>query len=229
MYLLECNNVCKKFGKEKALRNFNLNISKGKIYGLFGNNGAGKSTVIRLINGLLTIDSGKIVFRGEKLGVKSKSRIAYLPENSYLDPEMKVNKILKYFNDFYSDFDLEKAYNLLKKFKIEDNTIISNMSKGTQRKFELILVISRKADLYIFDEPFNGVDDKSKDYFINEFISFKKDNSSIILTTHSINEISDIIDEIIVLDKGKIVMNSSKDKLNGKNLKKILKEILNDE
>ena len=153
MELLECKDLCKEFDNKEILKNINITIPRGKIVGLLGKNGAGKTTLIKLINDLLTPTSGEILINGEKVGIKSKEIIAYLPERTYLDKDMKVIEAIKYFGEFYQDFDTQKAIKLIKDLNLDINKKISKMSKGMQEKLQLILVMSRKAELYILDEP----------------------------------------------------------------------------
>ena len=214
--LLECKNVTKKFDNKKVLDNINLKIEKGKIYGLLGKNGVGKSTLIKLINDLLTIDEGEILFNGEKIGVFSKSHISYLPERTYLDKDMKVESVIKYFEEFYEDFNTKKAYKLLKDLDLDKDKKISKMSKGMQEKLQLILVMSREAELYILDEPLGGVDPATRDYILDTILSNFKEGSSVIISTHLISDIERILDNVIFIDKGKITLVSDADKLREK-------------
>lgn len=157
MELVKCNNLCKKFDNKQVLNNINLSIPKGKIIGLLGKNGMGKTTLIKLINDLLTPTSGEVLINGEKPGVNSKKNISYLPERTYLDKNMNVSQIITFFNEFYDNFNEEKAIKLLKDLDLDINLKINKMSKGMQEKLQLILVISREAELYILDEPLGGV------------------------------------------------------------------------
>ena len=214
--LLECKNVTKKFDKRVVLDNINLKIEKGKIYGLLGKNGVGKSTLIKLINDLLTLDEGEILFKGKPIGVFSKSHISYLPERTYLDKDMKVESIIKYFEEFYEDFNTKKAYKLLKDLDLDKDKKISKMSKGMQEKLQLILVMSRDAELYILDEPLGGVDPATRDYILDTILSNFKEGSSVIISTHLISDIERILDNVIFIDKGKIVLIADADKLREK-------------
>ena len=214
--LLECKNVTKKFDKKVVLDNINLKIEKGKIYGLLGKNGVGKSTLIKLINDLLTIDEGEILFNDKPIGVFSKSHISYLPERTYLDKDMKVESVIKYFEEFYEDFNTKKAYKLLKDLDLDKDKKISKMSKGMQEKLQLILVMSREADLYILDEPLGGVYPATRDYILDTILSNFKEGSSVIISTHLISDIERILDNVIFIDKGKIVLTEDADKLREK-------------
>ena len=153
MELLEIKNINKTFDNKKILKDVNLKISRGKIVGLLGKNGAGKTTLIKLINDLLTPTSGEILVNGNKIGVESKKVISYLPERTYLNKQMKVSEVIDFFTDFYSDFDSKKAKKLLKDLDLDINQSLTKMSKGMQEKVQLVLVMSRNADLYILDEP----------------------------------------------------------------------------
>lgn len=216
MSLLECKNLNKSFGNKKVLEDVNLNIEKGKIIGLLGKNGAGKSSFIKIINDLLTPTSGHVLINGKVIGVESKKVISYLPERTYLDKSMTVNKVLEFFNEFYEDFDIEKARNLLEKLDLNYNQKLNKMSKGMQEKIQLVLVMSRKADLYILDEPLGGVDPATRDYILDTILNNFNENSSVIISTHLISDIERILDEVIFIDKGKIILIEETDKLREK-------------
>lgn len=213
MELLECKNLCKEFDNKPVLQDVNLKIPRGKIIGLLGKNGAGKSTLIKLINDLLTPTSGEILINGEKPGVKSKKIISYLPERTYLDKEMTIKQVIKYFEEFYENFDSQKAIKLLKDLDLDINKKISKMSKGMQEKLQLILVMSRNAELYILDEPLGGVDPATRDYILDTILSNFSEGASVIISTHLISDIERILDEVIFVDKGKIMLTSSADEL----------------
>ena len=215
--LLEIKNLSKTFDNKKILDNINLEIEKGRIVGLLGKNGAGKSTLIKIINDLLTMDEGGVVlFKGKKLGVYSKEHISYLPERTYLDKSMKVSSVISYFKEFYKDFNEKKAYALLKDLNLDSDIRISKMSKGMQEKLQLVLVMSRDADLYILDEPLSGVDPATRDYILDTILSNFKEGSSIIISTHLISDIERILDDVVFIDKGKVVISSSADELRAK-------------
>lgn len=216
MELLECKNLTKCFDNKKILDNINLIIQRGKIIGLLGKNGTGKTTLIKLINDLLTIDEGKILINGKEIGSESKRIISYLPERSYLDRSMKIYETINFFEDFYDNFDSEKAKKLLKDLDLDLNMKLSKMSKGMLEKLGLILVMSRKADLYILDEPLGGVDPATRDYILDTILSNFEENSSVIISTHLISDIEKILDEVIFIDKGKIVLTSKADELREK-------------
>lgn len=216
MELLECKHLCKEFGNKQILKDINLKIPRGKIVGLLGKNGTGKTTLIKLINDLLVPTSGEILINGEKPGIKSKSVISYLPERTYLDREMRVKDAIKYFEEFYGNFDSQKAIKLLKDLNLDINTKISKMSKGMQEKLQLILVMSRKAEIYILDEPLGGVDPATRDYILDTILSNFNEGASVIISTHLISDIERILDEVIFIDQGQIILSSSADELRNK-------------
>ena len=216
MELVKCNNLCKEFDNKQILNNINLIIPKGKIVGLLGKNGSGKTTLIKLINDLLTPTSGEVLINGEKPNIKSKKVISYLPERTYLDKSMKISQIITFFDEFYDNFDKEKAIKLLKDLDLDINSKVSKMSKGMQEKLQLILVMSREAELYILDEPLGGVDPATRDYILDTILSNFSEGASVIISTHLISDIERILNEVIFINKGKIVLTSSADELRKK-------------
>lgn len=216
MELVKCNNLCKEFDNKQILNNVNLTIPKGKIIGLLGKNGMGKTTLLKLINDLLTPTSGEVLINGEKPGISSKKAISYLPERTYLDKSMRISQILTFFEEFYEDFNKEKAVKLLKDLDLDINSKVSKMSKGMQEKLQLILVMSREAQLYILDEPLGGVDPATRDYILDTILSNFSEGASVIISTHLISDIERILDEVIFIDKGKIILTSSADELRTK-------------
>ncbi|MCR5636677.1 MAG: ABC transporter ATP-binding protein [Clostridiales bacterium] len=216
MELLKVKNLTKSFDNKLILEDINLSISSGKIIGLLGKNGAGKTTLIKLINDLLTPDTGEILINGNKIGVETKKVISYLPERTYLNKQMKVSEVINYFEDFYDNFDPGKAKRLLKDLDLNINQKLSKMSKGMQEKVQLVLVMSRNADLYILDEPLGGVDPATRDYILDTILSNFNENAGVIISTHLISDIERILDEVIFIDKGKIALQSDADKLRNK-------------
>lgn len=214
--LLICKNVNKNYGNKKVLKNINFSIPRGKIIGLLGKNGTGKTTLIKLINDLLTLDSGEILIDGKKIGVESKKIISYLPERTYLDKSMTVNEVIDMFSEFYDNFDAKKARKLLKDLKLDVNSKLSKMSKGMQEKVQLVLVMSRKALLYILDEPLGGVDPATRDYILDTILTNFNEGASVIISTHLIADIERILDEVIFIDDGKIDLIEEADKLREK-------------
>ena len=216
MELLECKHLSKEFDNKKILKDVNLKIPKGKIIGLLGKNGTGKTTLIKLINDLLVPTSGEILINGERPGVNSKKVISYLPERTYLDKDMTIEQVIHYFEEFYENFDSNKAIKLLKDLDLEIDQRLSKMSKGMQEKVQLILVMSREAELYILDEPLGGVDPATRDYILDTILSNFNEGASVIISTHLISDIERILDEVIFIDKGEIVLTSPADELRNK-------------
>ena len=216
MELVKCISVNKNFGDKQILKNINLTIPRGKIIGLLGKNGTGKSTLIKLINDLLTPTTGEILVNGKKIGVESKKVISYLPERTYLDKSMTVDEVIKYFEDFYDNFDSKKARKLLKDLKLDTKQKLTKMSKGMQEKVQLVLVMSRKADLYILDEPLGGVDPATRDYILDTILTNFNEGASVIISTHLITDIERILDEVIFIDNGEIILQSNCDELRKK-------------
>ena len=216
MKLLEIKDLNKTFDDKQILKDINITIKKGKIVGLLGKNGVGKSTLIKLINDLLTPTSGEILINGNKVGVETKKVISYLPERTYLNKQMKVSEVISFFEDFYEDFDSKKAKKLLKDLDLDINQKLTKMSKGMQEKVQLVLVMSRKADLYVLDEPLGGVDPATRDYILDTILSNFDEESSVIISTHLIADIEKILDEVIFIDKGEIILQSEADKLRNK-------------
>lgn len=216
MELVKCNNLCKEFDNKQVLNNINLSLPKGKIIGLLGKNGMGKTTLIKLMNDLLTPTSGEVLINGEKPSVNSKKIISYLPERTYLDKGMRVSQILTLFEEFYENFNKEKAIKLLNDLDLDINSRVNKMSKGMQEKLQLILVMSREAELYILDEPLGGVDPATRDYILDTILSNFSEGASVIISTHLISDIERILDEVIFIDKGNIILTSSADELRAK-------------
>ena len=195
------------------MKNVTFNIENGKIIGLLGKNGMGKTTIIKLINDLLTVTSGEVLINGEKPGVNSKKIISYLPEKNYLDKSKKVSEIFEYFLDFYDDFNIEKARKLLKDLSLKETDYLNKMSKGMLEKLQLILVMSRDAELYILDEPLGGVDPATRDYILDTILTNFKEGSSVLLSTHLISDIERILDEVIFVNEGEIILSRNADDL----------------
>lgn len=213
MSLVEFKNVNKSFDEKVILTDISFKIEPNKIIGLLGKNGMGKTTIIKLINGLLTPTSGEILINNEAPGVNSKKIISYLPERLCLDRSMNVYQVINYYKDFYIDFNEEKAYKLLDDLNLSKNDNLSKMSKGMIEKLQLILVMSREADLYVLDEPLGGVDPATRDYILDTILSNFKNGASILISTHLIQDIERILDEVIFVDKGKIILTGSCDEL----------------
>lgn len=211
--IIKLENVVKRYGKKEALKGINLDIPKGKIVGLLGPNGSGKSTMIKLLNGLLQPDEGTIEIAGMKPSIETKKIVSYLPERTYLSEWMKMKDLLKFFSDFYEDFDLEKAEEMIEALNINVDEKIKDMSKGTKEKVQLILVMSRDADVYILDEPIGGVDPAARSFIMRTILQNFSEESTLIIATHLISEIENICDEIIFLSYGEIKLQGNVDEI----------------
>lgn len=219
--LIECQKLTKCFGGKAVLSDISLNIQPGKITGLLGTNGSGKSTLMKLAAGLLVPTDGEILVNGMKPGIETKKHVSYLPEKTYLDEWMKVSDLFVYFNDFYTDFDCTKALDMLKSLNINPNQRLKTMSKGTKEKVQLILVMSRKADLYMLDEPIGGVDPAARDYIIKTIITNYSENSGVLISTHLITDIENVLDDIIILNNGVLMEFCGVDELREKKGKSV--------
>lgn len=226
--ILQCNNLVKNFAKKQALKGIDLKINRGRIVGLLGPNGSGKSTLIKLANGLLTPTSGEILIDGQKPGIHSKEIVSYLPERTYLNNWMKVSDIINFFSDFYENFNPDKAYDMLQKLNINPQDKLKTMSKGTKEKVQLILVMSREADLYLLDEPIAGVDPAARDYILNTILTNYNENATIIICTHLISDIERILDDVVFISYGEIYLTKSVDEIReteGKSVDALFREV----
>ncbi len=209
--IVRCTNLNKTYGNVTALQDVSFTLDSGKIVGLLGPNGSGKTTLIKLLNGLLTPTKGEILIGGHKIGVETKKLVAYLPDNSYLNSWMTVKQIVEYFQDFYEDFRPELAYEMLARLDIAPERKLKTLSKGNKEKVCLILVMSRNAKLYVLDEPIAGVDPAARDYVISTIINNYNPEATVIISTHLIADIEQILDEVIFLKNGNIVLQSTVD------------------
>ena len=226
--ILECRNLVKSYGNKVALEGIDLSMKRGRIVGLLGPNGSGKSTLIKLANGLLTPTSGELLINGNKPGIETKKIVSYLPERTYLADWMKVSDIINFFKDCYEDFNVEKAYDMLSKLNINANDKLKTMSKGTKEKVQLILVMSREAELYFLDEPIAGVDPAARDYILNTIISNYNENATVVISTHLISDIEQILDDVIFISYGKIYLSKSVDEIReeeGKSVDALFREV----
>ena len=212
-FVLECTGVSKKYGKKEVLKNINLQLERGKIIGLLGPNGSGKTTLIKIINGLLTADEGDIKVSGEQIGIESKKIISYLPDRTYLADWMKVKDIVGMFDDFYKDFSREKAEDMLKRLNINEDDRLKTLSKGNKEKVQLILVMSRQAQLYLLDEPIGGVDPAARDYILNTIIRNYSEDALVVMSTHLIADIERVLDEAVFINRGSVVFHRSVDEI----------------
>lgn len=211
--ILECTNLSKQYGPKPALKNVSFALERGKIVGLLGPNGSGKTTFIKIVNGLLTANGGTVKVCGKPISVETKNHISFLPERTYLNLDMKVKDCIKMFKDFYADFDDEKATELIAKLHINPEERMKQLSKGTKEKVQLVLVMSRKTDLYILDEPIAGVDPAARDLILNLIVSNLHENATLLICTHLIYDIESILDDVVFINEGKIILHKNADDL----------------
>lgn len=208
--LVEIYNLTKSYDKRKeALHDLTLTLPRGRIVGLLGPNGSGKTTLIKLLNGLLVPDGGEILIDGEKPGPSTKAKVSYLPERTYLKNGATIRELLSYFQDFYEDFRTDRAREMLAALRIEENARIRALSKGTREKVQLILVMSRDASLYILDEPIAGVDPAARDYILRTIITNYNENATVLISTHLITDIENILDEVVFMKEGRLLLQTS--------------------
>lgn len=207
--LVYLDHVTKNYGHEVALMDISLNIQPGRIIGLLGPNGSGKTTIIKLINGLLQPSLGNIYIHGQLPSPASKKVVSYLPDTTYLSENIKISDAISYFQDFYSDFNVQRAYQLLNDLHLHPNQKLNSLSKGNKEKVQLILVMSREADLYVLDEPIGGVDPAARDYILRTIIQNRRPNSSVLISTHLIADIEQVLDEAIFINQGRILLHEN--------------------
>lgn len=226
--LLSCQNLTKRYGYKTALDSINLTIERGRIIGLLGPNGSGKTTLIKLINGLLAPTDGLLLINGAAPGPETKKVVSYLPERTYFNSWMKVTDILDFFCDFYVDFDRNRAMEMLHRLNIDEKDRLSSMSKGTKEKVQLIMVMSRDADLYCLDEPIGGVDPAARDYILQTIITNYNERASVLISTHLISDIENVLDDVIFIQNGHIRLTASVDEIReqeGKSVDALFREV----
>ena len=211
--LIECHDLVKSFPGCQALRGINLQIPSGRIVGLLGPNGSGKSTLLKVCTGLLGPDSGQLLICGMVPGVETKKVVSYLPERTYLSDWMSVRQMIRFFEDFYEDFEAARAYDMLSRLNINPSQRIKTMSKGTREKVQLILVMSRRAQLYLLDEPIGGVDPAARDFILNTIIGNYNPEGSVLISTHLIADVEQVLDDVIFINNGTIVLCDSVDNI----------------
>ncbi|MDE7445467.1 MAG: ABC transporter ATP-binding protein [Lachnospiraceae bacterium] len=205
--LVQINNLTKIYEKQKlALDHMNLTIPRGRIIGLLGPNGSGKTTLIKLISGLLVATEGEVRINGLRPGPETKAVVSYLPERTYFQGGMRVKELIAYFTDFYQDFRPERARQMLANLNIDENARLKTLSKGTKEKVQLIMVMSRDAQLYILDEPIAGVDPAARDYILKTIISNYNENATVLISTHLISDIEKVLDEVVFIRNGRVVL-----------------------
>lgn len=226
--ILECKSLTKKFSGLTALNKVDLKLERGRIIGLLGPNGSGKTTLIKMINGLLVPTSGEILVNGQMPGPETKKIVSYLPEKTYLPDWMRVSDAIAFFQDFYGDFDLSKCQDMLKRLNLDPHKRLKSLSKGTKEKVQLILVMSRKADLYCLDEPIGGVDPAARDYILNTIISNYNENATVLISTHLIADIEKVLDEVVFIKDSFVTLHASVDDIRmkeGKSVDTLFREV----
>lgn len=226
--ILECRDLTKRYGNKTALDQISFSLMPGKIIGLLGPNGSGKTTLIKLLNGLLVPTEGHVFIDGLAPGVETKRFVSYLPERTYLNSWMKVCDIIGFFQDFYEDFDKARAYDMLKRLNINPSDRLGTMSKGTKEKVQLILVMSRRARLYCLDEPIAGVDPAARDYILSTIIQNYDENATILISTHLISDVENILDDVVFIQNGHIRMIDSVENIRfnqGKSVDALFREV----
>ena len=226
--ILTTHALSKRYGGINALDNVTLSLPAGKVVGLLGPNGSGKTTFIKMAAGLLTPTSGVVLIDGKAIGKETKAIVSYLPERSYLADWMRVSQCLDYFQDFYADFDRSRANDMLQRLGVDENARMKTLSKGTQEKVQLVLVMSRKAKLYLLDEPIGGVDPATRDYILNTIIGNYDEGATVLISTHLIHDVEKVLDEFIFLKEGRIVMHDCTDNVReteGRSLDELFREV----
>lgn len=213
--ILECKGLTRKFNHFFALSNVDLTLERGEIIGLLGPNGSGKTTLIKLINGLLLPTDGQIPVNGSVPGVETKKIVSYLPERGCLDERRRISELISYYSDFYSDFDVSRAHTMLKDLDIDPSLRLKTLSKGTKEKVQLILVMSRDAQLYVLDEPIGGVDPAARDYILRTILTNYNEDASVLISTHLIADVENVLDRVLFLQNGQITLNASVDEIAG--------------
>ena len=217
MAILECNELSKRFGVKPALDKASFTVEPGRIVGLLGPNGSGKTTFLKICNGLLTPSDGEVLIDGVQPGPSTKAVISYLPERTYLNDWMTVAQIVDFFSDFYADFSREKAYAMLGSLNVDSRAKLKTLSKGTKEKVQLVLVMARDAKLYLLDEPIGGVDPAAREFILNTIIRNYNPQGSVIISTHLISEIEQILDDVVFLKNGVVTHAAPADKLREEN------------
>ncbi|MEW4412722.1 ABC transporter ATP-binding protein [Clostridium sp. AN503] len=226
--ILECSHLTKRYGSLTALDDVSVTVRPGRIVGLLGPNGSGKSTFIKTVAGLLTPQKGSVAVCGFPIGVETKKRVAYLPDKEYLDENLRVEQLVDYFSDFYENFDRNKAQEMLQCLEIDEMRRFKALSKGTREKVQLVLVMSRKADLYLLDEPIGGVDPAARDYILKTIVSNYNEEGSILISTHLISDIEPVLDDVIFIKDGSVVLTGTVDELreeHGKSVDVLFREV----
>lgn len=226
--VLECKGISKRYGSLQALEDVNLTIEPGRVVGLLGPNGSGKTTLIKLANGLLTPDGGEILVRGKAPCAETKAAVSYLPDKGHLPEWMTVAQLMELYAEFYADFDRERCADMIGRLNLPEKQRLSQMSKGTKEKVQLILVMSRRAKLYLLDEPIGGVDPATRDYILDTIIRNYDPEAAVVISTHLISDVENVLDEVIFVNGGKVVLQSGVDEIrekHGKSVDALFREV----
>ena len=226
--VLKATGLTKSYGGTRALDGLELELPQGKIVGLLGPNGSGKTTFLKIAAGLLTPSAGELTICGQKIGPETKAVVSYLPDKTYLNRQQRITEILEFFQDFYKDFDRERAENMLSALHIDTSARLKTLSKGNQEKVQLVLVMSRRAKLYLLDEPIGGVDPAARDYILNTIITNYDPSATVLISTHLIADVERVLDEFVFLSQGKVIRQGNTDETReetGKSLDELFREV----
>lgn len=226
--VLKATGLVKNYGGTRALDGLELELPQGKIVGLLGPNGSGKTTFLKIAAGLLTPSAGEVTVCGRKIGPETKAVVSYLPDKTYLNRQQRITEILEFFQDFYRDFDRERAENMLSALRIDTSARLKTLSKGNQEKVQLVLVMSRRARLYLLDEPIGGVDPAARDYILNTIISNYDPRATVLISTHLIADVERVLDEFLFLYEGRVIRQGTADQVReetGKSLDELFREV----
>lgn len=211
--LIQCEKVSKNYGKVIGLQQLSLSIPSGKIVGILGPNGSGKTTFIKILSGLLTPEEGTVLVDGKPIGVESKTVVSYLPERPYFPDTMRISEMLDFFEDFYQDFQREVAEGMLKTLELNPKSKISALSKGNREKVQLVLVMSRRAKVYLLDEPMGGVDPAARDFILKTILTNYNEDASVLISTHLISDVENVLDDVVFIKQGNLVLYKSVDEI----------------
>ena len=211
--LVECKGLKKSYGKIPVIKELDLSLERGRIIGILGPNGSGKTTLIKILAGILNKNDGEVTISGKSIGIETKKIVSYLPERTYFSPNMRVKDTINFFEDFYEDFRRDRAEQMLESLNISKNSKIKQLSKGTREKVQLVLVMSREAEVYLLDEPMGGVDPAARDYILNTIIRNYSEDALVVMSTHLISDIERVLDEAVFINRGNIVFHRSVDEI----------------
>ncbi len=215
--LVECKGLKKNYGKISVIKGLDLSLERGRIIGILGPNGSGKTTLIKILAGILNKNDGEVTISGKNIGIETKKIVSYLPERTYFSPNMRVKDTINFFEDFYEDFRRDRAEQMLESLNISKNSKIKQLSKGTREKVQLVLVMSREAEVYLLDEPMGGVDPAARDYILKTILTNYNENASVIITTHLISDVEKVLDDVVFIKNGEIVLHKDVDVIREEN------------